>query len=453
MIGHRHTPCGIFVAAAILFASIAAVAGVASGAPTPAEQVARQRSGLQVELVEQDFTFRPGASIRLIYRLTGDLEAGGITPPTTTTTTSPTTSPATTGPATPPSDAATPVRTTGPATTTTTTTTTVPLVPLLTIDIANFGLVTSADSATFDQILGQNAQPGAFRNNIDGVRFTDARNQLKIVTPTEAILTLDIPTDTGGDEILSGPNSLEFPAPGFTPLRMQLLIDDNLVATHGTIIERLPSSDEIQRLAEPITLGLVAEISRSNGSVADAQATQDAIVTLVGIAAQLTPPILAAVPSVAVSALVDPEAAAAAFANDEITTHTDVELDVSSAVAAGVPDVFTRALNAGEDNVTAVLGQTPTRVVWIASEPLSSGGAQLLRDLGVRYVVMTPELFATTISEDVPDTDRFIELPLPDGSNMPVLLVDRLGASLTTEIADDVLAEQTAVEWAVRLAT
>ena len=335
----------------------------------------------------------------------------------------------------------------------TTTTTTVPPVPSLTVDIANFEAITNADGAVFDQILGQKAQPGAFRNNIDGVRFADVRNQIKIVTPTEAILTLDIPTDVGGNEVPSGPDSLEFPNPGFTPIRMQLLIDDNLVATHGTIIERRPGNNETQRPAEPITLGLIAEVGRSHGSVTDAQATQDQIVALVGAAAQLTPPILAAVPPEAVSQLPDPQAAAAAFDNDEITTYTDVVLDVSSAVAAGVTDVFTRALNAGENIVTDVLHQTPTRVAWIASAPLSSGGAQLLRDLGVRYVVMTPELYATTISEGVPDTDRFVELPLPDGSTMPVLLVDRLGASLTSDIADDVLAEQTAVEWAVRLAT
>ncbi len=455
--GHRHTPSGLLVAASVLFASAAVTAGVARGAPAPAEQFTRQRTGLQVELVEQDFTFRPGASIRLVYRITGDLDAGGIAPPTSTTTstttsTMPATSPVNAGPI----DPATPPETTRPATTTsptTTTTTTVAPVPELTVDIANFEPITSVDSSVFDQILGQGAQPGAFRNNIDGVRFADARNNIKVVTPTEAILTLDIPTDTGGDEVLSGPDSLEFPDPGFTPIRMQLLIDDDLVATHGTIIERQPGSNETQRPAEPVTLGLVAEVSRSNGSLTDAQATQDEIVTLVGVAAQLTPPILAAVPPGAVSALADPEAAAAAFDNDEITTHTDVELDVSSAVAAGVPDVFTRALNAGEEIVTDVLRQTPTRVVWIASTPLSSGGAQLLRDLGVRYVVMTPELYATTISENIPDTDRLVELPLPDGRIMPVLLVDPLGASLTTEVGDAVLAEQTAVEWAVRMAT
>ena len=455
--GHRHTPSGLLVAASILFASAAVTAGVASGAPTPTKQVARQRTGLQVELIEQDFTFRPGASIRLVYRITGDLDAGGITPPTTSTSTStststvPTTSPA----ATVPIDPAPPPGTTKPATTAspTTTTTTVTPIPALTVDIANFEALTSADSSVFDQILGQGAQPGAFRNNIDGVRFADVRNQIDILTSTEAVLTVDIPTDTGGDEVLSGPDSLEFPDPGFTPIRMQLLIDNDLVATHGTIIERKPGTDETQRPAEPVTLGLVAEVSRSNGSLTDAQATQNEIVTLIGVAAQLTPPILAAVPPGAVSALADPEAAAAAFDNDEITTHTDVELDVSSAVAAGVPDVFTRALNAGEDIVTDVLRQTPTRVVWIASKPLSSGGAQLLRDLGVRYVVMTPELYATTISENVPDTDRLVELPLPDGGNMPVLLVDQLGASLTTDVGDAVLAEQTAVEWAVRMAT
>ena len=252
--------------------------------------------------------------------------------------------------------------------------------------------------------------------------------------------------------MLSGPDSLEFPSPGFTPIRIQLLIDNNLVATHGTVIERQPGSDETQRPAEPVTLGLIADVGRSNGSLTDEQTTQDEIVTLVSAATQLTPPILAAVPPGAVSKLADPAAAAAAFENDKIAARTDIDLDVSSAVAAGVPDVFARSLNAGEDSVTDVLRQTPTRIVWITSTAISLGGAQLLRDLGVRYVVMTPELYAATISKDVPATDRLVELPLTDGGNMPVLLVDPLGASMTTSTADDVLAQQTDVEWAVRMA-
>jgi hypothetical protein len=85
--GHRHTPGGLLVAASILFASAAITAGVVSGASTQVQQFNRQRAGLQVELIEQDFTFRPGASIRFVYRITGDLDAGGIEPPTTTTTT------------------------------------------------------------------------------------------------------------------------------------------------------------------------------------------------------------------------------------------------------------------------------------------------------------------------------------------------------------------------------
>ena len=93
---------------------------------------------------------------------------------------------------------------------------------------------------------------------------------------------------------------------------------------------------------------------------------------------------------------------------------------------------------------------TPSRRnLWIATEPLSGSGAQDLRDLGFRYLVMPAQLYTDTVAADLPDTDLFVEVALPDGGTLPLLLVDQLSEQLTPAAADEILASSTATEWAV----
>jgi len=47
------------------------------------------------------------------------------------------------------------------------------------------------------------------------------------------------------------------------------------------------------------------------------------------------------------------------------------------------------------------------------------------------------------------EVDQFVEIALPDGGTLPLMVVDPLGADLTPEATAAVLADRTAVEWAV----
>ena len=63
---------------------------------------------------------------------------------------------------------------------------------------------------------------------------------------------------------------------------------------------------------------------------------------------------------------------------------------------------------------------------------------------------MQSELFLDTVSPLLPRTDQFVDIRLPDGGTLALLLVDGLDLQLTTEAADDILEEATPTEWAVQ---
>ena len=139
------------------------------------------------------------------------------------------------------------------------------------------------------------------------------------------------------------------------------------------------------------------------------------------------------------------ERLADALADDELVALPIVPLDVSSAVAAGQADAYTRLLGAGEDLLTDAVPTTPSRRdIWITTDPLSAGGAQLLRDLGTRFIVIPADLYAESIDDDLPPSDLFVEAALPDGGTLPFLVVDPLAEELTEQAADRILARSTA---------
>ncbi len=125
-------------------------------------------------------------------------------------------------------------------------------------------------------------------------------------------------------------------------------------------------------------------------------------------------------------------------------------LDVSAAVAAGRADSYTRLVRAGEDLLTDALPTVSSvRDVWITTDALSGPGAQHLRDLGRRVVIMPADLFAATVDTSVAPTDLFVDAALPDGGVLPLLVVDPLAEQLGEAAADQILADATAVEWGV----
>ncbi len=409
---------------------------------TSTTRPAQSASVAQLELVEQQFATDPNGDIRLRYVLTGltgdPLQL--VPPPPAPAVIEPPVADPAAPPVTEPAAPVEPVSEPAP--------------PALTIEVTNYRPLTDPDDVA--AVVGSSVDPDAFTDVVDGVAI-DARPLLSRNDDGTVDLTLDIGTDVAD----SVETRLKMERPGLYPLRIQLLLGEpdanDVVATAGTVVQRLAGAlDSDVAVAPPIDLSVVT-VTPSPPPGADAEtlepfrerldrgielaATVDAPVTL-----EVPPPLLAEMAAT-------PEGAdrlATALVDDELVALPIVPLDVSSAVAAGRAESYTRLVAAGEELLTEAVPTTPSRRdVWITTDPLSAGGAQHLRDLGTRFVVIPAELYAASISDDLPASDRFVQAELPDGGTLPFLVVGPLARQLTPSAADRILSRSTATEWGV----
>jgi hypothetical protein len=402
----------------------------------PAQSVDAAR----LELIGQQFATDPNGDVQLRYLLTGlvgdPLQLVPPTPPTAP-------EPAVVDPA----DPVAPVEPT-------------PVEPpTLTIEIANYPTLTDVDDVA--PLVGSDVDPDAFRSvagsAIDGIRL-DARPLLVRNDDGTVNLTLDIGTDV----VDSIETRLQMQRPGLYPIRVQLLLGDpdegNIVATAGTVVQRLAGADDTDvEVAPPIDLAVIAvtpaPLPRADAATVDL--ARDRLDESIDLAAGVAVPVTLEVPpplmAEAAATPAGSERLATSLDGDELVALPLLPLDVSSAVAAGRAEAYTRLVRAAEDVLTEAVPTTPSRRdVWITTDELSAGGAQHLRDLGTRFVVIGADVYEETISDDLPPTDRFVEAELPDGGTLPFLVVDPLSEQLTPAAADRILARSTAIEWSVQ---
>jgi hypothetical protein len=450
--------------------------GAASGRPALAGWAAptQSTSGLRLELLEQDFALEADGTLHLVYRLVGDLDSSAdLRATTTTSSTTPTTAPPTTSPdptvpaETPPTDS-TPTATTPSVATPPTTSTTSPPPPpppQLTIEVTNYAPIRT--DSIIDEVVGSNVESTAFKNVVDGVALGDLRDRAEFSSDGSATFTLDIETDV----VDSVEEKLKFDQAGLYPVRVEILIgdpgQDKVVATAGTIVQRLPGPDDPPletaaadiptTNAPPIDLAVVTAIPPVEPTAtADAKRSVDVeLDAAINLAATISSPVTLEVPPPLIATRAElpngQQQLGEDLADDEFVALPLAPLDVSAAAAVGRTDAYARLLVAGEDLLTAAVPTTPSRRdIWLATDPLSAAGAQELRDLGVRFVVMPSELFLDTVSPRLPRTDQFVDIELPDGGTLALLVVDDLAMQLTTEAADDILTKATPTEWAVQ---
>ncbi len=426
--------------------AIGAVCVVAIPLSSPVDATAGRPSqsvdDARLELIGQRFAIDPNGDVQLRYLLTGLVgDPLLLIPPALL----PEPAPAVVDPA-DPTDPAAPVEP-------------VPVeLPALTIQVTNYPTLTDVDDVA--PLVGSDVDPDAFRriagDAIDGVAF-DARPLLVRNDDGTVNLTLDIGTDV----VDSIETRLQMESPGMYPLRVQLLLGDpadrNVVATAGTVVQRLAGAGDTDvEVAPPIDLAIVAvtPAPRPRADEATLDAARARLDESIEFAAQVDAPVALEVPPPLVAeAAATPagsERLATALDGDELVAMPLLPLDVSSAVAVDRAEAYTRLVLAGEDVLTEAVPTTPSRRdVWITTDELSAGGAQHLRDLGTRFVVIGAELYEETISEVLPPTDRFVEAELPDGGTLPFLVVDALSEELTPDAADRILARSTSIEWGV----
>jgi len=434
---HRLTGWGwaTVVVATVFISSPATSMADSIPSSNPAQAPARAR----LELVEQQFATDPDGDIELRYLLTGlDGDPLQLAPP----------APTPTPPVTPGSESAPVVEAPDVV---------VPVLPPITIDITNYPLLDDPDDVA--GLVGSRVDPGAFialGRPVDGVRI-DAR---PLMTRNDDG-TVNLQLDIGTDVVDSVETRLKLERPGLYPLQIQLLLGDpdtrQVIATAGTVIQRLAGVADVDvEVAPPIDLSVVS-VTPGPAPDADEPTRELARARLdraIELAATVTAPVtLEVAPPLIAEATATPEGSArlvTALENDELVALPIVPLDVSSAVAAGQEDAYTRLLSAGEDLLTDAVPSVPNpRDIWITADALSASGAQHLRDLGIRFVVVPATLFETSIGGDLPPSDQFVEAELPDGGTLPFLVVDPLASQLTEEAADRILARSTPTEWGV----
>lgn len=405
--------------------------------PTPTNPAPRQSTDeLRLELIEQTFAFAPDGDLDLEYRLTGDLATiAELSPPDAP---DPGESDPVEGDQAEVSEPEPPIT--------------------LAIQVTNYPPLVPGDPV--DDFVGGDVDPDDFGNPLDGVLVTDLRDRARFHDDGSITFRLDLPTDV----VESQPDKLKFDAPGLYPLRVRVIVGDadepQALATHGTIVQRLPGADEGVRQAEPVDLALVAAIN-DPGPLADDDGRDHALAELASIAASAaavqSPFMLALPPSVVAAATVDPtdqELLSEQLADDEVAALPAVPFDVSAAAEADKLDAYALELRLGEDILTDALPTVPSRRdVWIATDPLSADGAQALRDLGTRLVVMPPDLYVDTIDAVLPATDQFVEIALPDGGTLPLIVADPLGIAFTSDATSAALTDQNATEWSVTTIT
>lgn len=409
------------------------VSTVAAGTEPSTARPTQVDPGPRLHLIDQTFAVNPDGTITLSYELTG-LDGDPLELIPTTTTEPPV--------ATVPED---PFGTDAPIAEP-------PPLPELTALIVNYTPLEDPDDVR--GIIGSDVDPSRFAevgSAIDGVTI-DLRPLATRADDGTVSFTLRV----GTDATPSVAERLELDRPGVYPLRVQVVLGDPVlddpIATAGTVVQRLVGPTD-PAAAPPIDVAIVAATDqpRPDAGREGSATARDQLVAASELAAAIEAPLTvqAAPPVVGALGDADPDALAA-FTDDRFISTPVIPFDVSAAAAAGLDDEYAQFLAAGEDVLRdATPALTPARDVWIARDPLSSQGAQLLHDVGTRLVIMDPDVYRASVAAAPARTDLFATTALADGDSLRLAVIDPIGRDLTSTAADRILADTTPVEWAV----
>ena len=268
------------------------------------------------------------------------------------------------------------------------------------------------------------------------------------VTTATGELTATITTGQPSD------GSLEVVEAGIYPVTVEITAGPVVVET-STFVEVVDTSTP----AAPLAIAIVAAVGDPEGvgDIAEMAALVDvplsialapAALAVSTAAADGTPPSslpAAAQPaggegtvpageqvsSTAVPGSADVDVLADALRSDELAALPIVPLDPSSLVAVDESGAFIRLLRDGEDVLSAAGPLAViSRAVWIADGPVSAPAAEMLRDLGSRMLVFTPEAAAALGADPAA---AVFAIDLGDGQTLPAMTVDTLGSALARD--------------------
>ena len=283
---------------------------------------------------------------------------------------------------------------------------------------------------------------GDLNRNIDTVEVTSQNMLRPAGDEVQVVVPVEVTTRT--------PEALQLSKPGLYPVLVELRRDGETVAELVTFIHRVPGDSE--RAEDPLRVAFAASTITSVHLDEKAQVIVDAAArnelstmadllesSAVPLSVRVEPSELAAI------AKADAEGTAlvsrldAALRSHQLISAPAYPLDPSVANAASQGDLYTQWLRDGEDVLASSVDTSPTRTIALVSTPLSRGGAGLLRELGVRLLVLTPaELSSISAagSADL-DTTQLIQLAVTNDATIDSIVADPRPLELLQRHASD----------------
>jgi hypothetical protein len=250
-----------------------------------------------------------------------------------------------------------------------------------------------------------------------------------IARPTPQQLLVVVPSESA----TRTEPALQLPRAGLYPLVIDIRAAGEVVAEVVTFVHRLPdpADEPLAALNVAVAVGTTAPVTLdttgapSIGTAGDAEMAALAdVLDAAGIplTVRIEPQALVAVQRD------DPDLGdrlVASLAAHDVLAAPRLPLDPSAIVAAGQEATYTDWLREGEDLLAAQAVPTQ-RTLSFVTAPLSTGGARLLRDLGSRMFLLTPEIYdATRGSFGVHDPTQLVRVRLDDTAELDAAIVDR----------------------------
>lgn len=280
----------------------------------------------------------------------------------------------------------------------------------------------------------QDAIAGDLPSTIDSLRFPI------LVRDASDVVDLTVPIEIG----TRTPDKLQMSAAGLYPITIGLEVDGNVVDRLVTFVERLPDGADLPVVDQALPVAIVG--------VVDGGVTLQPDSTTVVAAddrARVTnfATILESLPGTPLTVAVRPELiqglgrsttddadvlARLQFADTVTYVSTPyVRVDPGRSADSRTTDIFVGQLRLGEDALADALPESiTTRTSWIQDGPLSATGAQFIRDLGFRSILLTSAAVEAGGFGGVAfaDATRKVEIELASGGSIDAMVPD---ASLT----------------------
>lgn len=296
--------------------------------------------------------------------------------------------------------------------------------------LADATLVVAAYRSVATRADVASAQAGDLPRSLDSVDLPLSTLTRPAADQIGAAVTLETTTRTSA--------ALQLSEPGLYPVVLELRTGEGVVAELLTFVHRLPSATDAPEVALPVAIAMTTTspvVLDDDGQIVITDAVLTELTQLADLLDASTMPVAVRVPPALLVTVGQYSEAGAAIAQrlavglarNEVLSSPRYPLDPSLAADAAQQGTYTQWLRDGEDDLATFMTSLPSDSVAFMDGALSRDGGALLRDLGTRLVVTTPEVFDPLPQSTgiFTDSSQLVQLQVAPGITVDATLVDR----------------------------